>query len=952
MVNIQDVLRPKLSYTITGDTVYQPFRAVVEGPPGIGKTTLCHELLSMAKEQYIIVLYCPLGNDKVAQAKEVVDLFVCQSSKVFEIAKQMTDTEGERALLIFDGWDELSIDLRQSSLAARIIRREMLAKCSVIVTSRSYASFSLLEIPSITRYEVMGFLEKEIEAVMKTTLEKEPHLAEKLMHDLKVRGDIQSLCYIPIICSIVISVYRELNAQLPTTLTELYENFILQTIRRYVETKDKLLSLHDLPSNLDTPFKAICEFAYLNLKENSPRTFSSDKILDLSEEESYLGLITSFNIYNEDIYQFLDLSIQEFLAAWWIAKYEKTEEVFTEHFDNDHFQMCLRFVVGLSHLKHERYQQYFNKKLDLQCKRRQLFGFDKCYYSHFKQIPKIHINHQSLQCYKQIDLLLQLLYESQNTKLCQIFSQSIKNQSLCLHYIDRRTLSLFDIQCLGYFLNNSNTTWNHLDLGILNGQAIQLLTKALKSNNVRCLKLELTLWNYDDMSKEAMATLLQSSFSCNLQELYITLEINNRWKLCVDITQLLLLELIQLRQMKVLCFIIDFYNGTQYVQIDKITASEVEDTLWINLILYESERLEVVHSHIVQSLSTDIVDVVSSLVTIITKDKYIKLYSRAVDFLSQLVKPVNQEKSEQLFEENSMLQALKLNELNVFSNHQPISSLDLVKENTPLTALEIRKQTPLLHQHIKGLNCVILHQPHPLPPLFQYHPNLQQLQLSLDTAESVIELFTILQSNTTLKALRVKAGNNNILKNIGPSLQDMLEKNNTIEYLEIIIYIDDISSDYLSFLTTGLSHNTSLKELSVPIPLSNTNCEQLKTFFNTIHSHITELELQFRLDKSCVSNDCSYEKIQQTLFYEQGLPLITKMLQSHTTMKLLRINCRSVHDELSQPNWIKETQDFCQTVFHHPTLQYVRIVGCRPVLYALKSQEKTLTSIEQLPLIE
>ena len=183
--------------------------------------------------------------------------------------------------------------------------------------------------------------------------------------------------------------------------------------------------------------------------------------------------------------------------------------------------MCLRFVVGLTHLEHESYQQYFSKEVDLQCKRRPLFGFDKCCYSHFNQISKIHINRQNLHCYEKLDLLLQLLYELQNTKLCKIFSPSMKNQSLCLHYIDGRTLSLFNMQCLGYFLNNSNITWNHLDLGVLNGQAIQLLTKAFTSNNVRCLKLELTLCNYDDMSKEAKTAFLQSSFSCNLQELYI-----------------------------------------------------------------------------------------------------------------------------------------------------------------------------------------------------------------------------------------------------------------------------------------------------------------------------------------------------------------------------------------------------------------------------------------------
>ena len=80
----------------------------------------------------------------------------------------MTITEGQELLIIFDGWDELSIDLRQSSLAARIIRREVLAKCSVIVTSRSYASYSLLKLCSVNRHvEVLGFSEREIRAVVK-----------------------------------------------------------------------------------------------------------------------------------------------------------------------------------------------------------------------------------------------------------------------------------------------------------------------------------------------------------------------------------------------------------------------------------------------------------------------------------------------------------------------------------------------------------------------------------------------------------------------------------------------------------------------------------------------------------------------------------------------------------------------------------------------------------------
>ena len=59
-------------------------------------------------------------------------------------------------------------------------------------------------------------------------------------------------------------------------------------------------------------------------------------------------------------------------------------------------------------------------------------------------------------------------------------------------------------------------------------------------------------------------------------------------------------------------------------------------------------QLEVIHSHTVKSVSTNIADVVRTLITIIANDKYIKdlSYSAALNFLSQLVKPINQEKIE------------------------------------------------------------------------------------------------------------------------------------------------------------------------------------------------------------------------------------------------------------------------------------------------------------------
>ena len=978
-IDIQDVLKPCDSG--------QSLRVIVDGPPGIGKTTLCRKLLNrwakgeLTHGKYKLVLYCPLRNHEVAQANELKQLlkYTYDCNEVTTVTEWLQKIHGQGLLIIFDGWDELSTDLRQPSLAARIIHREILAKCSVIVTSRSYASYSLLKLSSVNRHvEVLGFSEEEIKEVIKGTLEKEPHLAEKLIHDLKVRGDVQSLCYVPLVCSIVISVYRQSDGQLPITLTELYENFILQTVRRHVGKRVdniepvQVYSLHHLPSVLDTTFKEICHFAYLSLKENNPKmTFSSIQLcqsLGQSEKEGYLGLMTTFIVGIEERYQFLHLSIQEFLAAWWIAKYEKTEEVFSEHFDNDHFRMCLMFVAGLTHLEDESYQQYFNKELDLQCKRRPLFGFEKCYYSHFRQnsaTVRPHIS--SLLSDKWDGIVFQLLYESQNIKLCQILSQSMKNHSLCLY---RLRSSLYDILCLGFFLNNSNITWNYLDLGTLYRQKIQLLTNTLM-NHIKCKRLEIRVWLQDSDQKaiKLLVTLFQSSFYHNLQECYITFD--SRAPQDISDVTLVLLHLIKLQHLKILHFKIIYWerlnDEENYIQIDKRILSELEESLYINSTLQELVLDIGSYFSGIPNLSIDITNTVNTVIKGVTRNKSIQTFSLKCDHLEWTEDILSKEIYDKLVRENRTIQSLKLNIPNVLS-------LDIV--NTSLTALESKlqwlecEQTSFFPQHIKGLHCLILdHKQYhvTLPLLFQCHPNLQQLKLSLDTAESVIELFTILQSNTTVKALKVVIRSNiiydsmnpsTIYDSMGPSLQDMLTLNKAIEYFEIDPndFTNTIPSTYLSFLTSGLSHNTSLHELSVPIPLSDTNYEQITTLFKVI-SHknkLTELKVNFILDQTCMPSHCSYEEIAQ--FYEQGLPLITNMLKSDTTMRLLYIRCDDyIDNKLSQPNWIEVSQHFYQTVFLHPTIQYIGIklvIEFSDLRDTLKSQEKTLidTHIQQQPL--
>ena len=864
------------------------------------------------------------------------------------VTEWLERSHGKGLLIIFDGWDELSTQLRQSSLPTKIICKQLLHKCSVVVTSRSYASSSLLKLTSVNKHvQVMGFLEEEINTVIKGTLENNPQIAQKLIDELKIRNDVYTLCYIPLICSIVIHVF-EVNGQLPTTLTKLYENFILQAIRRYVANTghydpEDIQSLNEkhLPSNIATSFKEMCQFAYESLKENNPKmTFSSIEIQQHLKQTGYLGLIRN---YDKDVYQFLHLSIQEFLAAWWIAKYnEKTEEIFNVHFDDDHFRMCLRFVAGLTQLKHEKnYQQYFNKELDLQCKRRLLFGFDVCYCSRFYQNSEIRLNHVSTDDDDDNKFIacLQLLYESQNETLCEILSQSINNHSLCLYRV--RLSEVFDILCLSYFLNNSNITWNHLHLGLLNKQRVQILTNTLTNNSQhnQCKILQVDLFY---VSMEQVIKLFQLSFFHNIQQCYITLSGYQQ-----DLLYKLLLSLLQLHQLKILHL---YLSSADRSSSTTRQYSELTKCLEMNCTLQELV------------IERGPIDMANDIVNGVANNKSITSFKLTSTIYRT---KLSDETIQHLLKNNHTLQALDIyNEIS--------SSLNIVEVNTPLTAMRLN----ILHlPHIKGLQYLKLYQRHQPHLIFHSYPNLQQLDISLDTAESVNELFTILQSNTTLKALRVKIVNGDIYSSIGNSLRDMLTLNQTIQCLEIgdwstiiggqlryNLFYTFISSTYLSYLTTGLSYNNSLQELSVYIPLSHTNNQQLQTYFNVISQkyNLTELKVYFILDQSY--SNCSYEEMRQimtSLYYEQILPLVTNMLKLHTTIRLLQVHCHRIKYDLSQSQWIDSIKHLLQTIFIHPSLEYIRIEETRLLQDTFKVQKKTLIDkrkqqqlIKPLPIVD
>ena len=963
---------------------------VIDGPPGIGKTTLCRKILQMWSNgtlvgqfsQYDLVLYCPLRSRQIADGSELADLLDYECPKVNEgVSKWMETSDGKGLLIIFDGWDELSTQLRQNSLPAKIIRKKRLSECSIIVTSRSYASASLLEMNSKYRHiQVIGFSRKEINTVIIKTLQSDQALAQdlidrvnglqhedafldetdqstesrsksqqqselaaKLINSLKMRSDVQSLCYVPLVCSMVILVYCK-NRDLPATLTELYENFVLQTIRRHVKRyyddsingifKNTIDNLSELPPQLVTPFKELCELSYISLV-NSTMTFTSGELQKWHEavKEKYLGLMTTctFRESDDEKHQFLHLSIQEFLAAWWMTHYEKrTEELFREKFDNHHFRMCLRFVAGLTRLENESYWQYFNRKFDLSSKRKH-FALERTLFSHFyHESPSIRSERMVYDCIQSVDtdnltiLLLQLMYESQNIKLCELLAKSM-NYDMCLYEVGS---SLFDVMCILHFFCNSNAMWKQVTMGYLYGFIFSGFDKGLrKMFTVKCTELGL-LTNY--ITNESMESIADVISQYNVQSLFLVLHGGE------FVSSFVLLQILaKIPQLKILHFSICYPDADESIDSDCPT---VEKCIKENSTLKE---LKIAY----HGGCFDVSSTINSIIRGVARNKTLRSFTLEVDNLSISIQGTT---IEQLVRENMILKALSLN----IPDSCLSLPLNISAVNTPLTALEIgRHNTELMTAivpHVKGLNCLSLPYPdkiYQLPEslpytnmpqlLFHSHPNLQQLTLPLNETETATELCTILQTNTTLQGLKMEIEDELVFtEGMNISLKDMLKRNKTLQFLEIITpscissNVPDfpVPISFLSHVTAGLRRNTSLKQLGLPITLPVN--EQVKTFFDVItqKGNLTDIQVYYLADQSC--SNCSVEEkkaIMTPLFYEQGLPVISGMLKAHATIKL-RVECEYL-DKSVQPNWEEPTVNFCESVYLHPSLEYLEIIG-------------------------
>ena len=209
-----------------------------------------------------------------------------------DLSEYLFKTKGKDLTIIFDGYDEMSEEDRNNSLVAKIINRNTLPECDLVITSRPTASLHLHDMVDC-RVEVLGFTEEDRLDYIQHALEGAQNKIKILHSYLKSNSTINALCYVPLNMTILLCLFENIQnntldpysrkeLKLPNMQTEMYEIFIMMNITRSIKNRHKKFTgkyfkFSELPEPCNEVFNELIQLAYYGL--------TKDKIVFNSGEE-------------------------------------------------------------------------------------------------------------------------------------------------------------------------------------------------------------------------------------------------------------------------------------------------------------------------------------------------------------------------------------------------------------------------------------------------------------------------------------------------------------------------------------------------------------------------------------------------------------------------------------------------------------------------------------------
>uniref|UniRef100_A0AAQ4RRY6 NACHT domain-containing protein n=1 Tax=Gasterosteus aculeatus aculeatus TaxID=481459 RepID=A0AAQ4RRY6_GASAC len=326
----------------------EPIRTVMtKGVAGIGKTVLTQKFtLDWAedKDHQDIQFTFPftfrelnvLGEKKFSLVGLVHHFF--SETRAAGICR----FEEFQVLFIFDGLDECRLpldfhknevltDVTESAsvdvLLTNLIRGKLLPSARLWITTRPAAANQIPPecVGMVT--EVRGFTDPQKEKYFRKRFRDEKQ-ASRIISHIKTSRSLHIMCHIPVFCWITATVLGEMKTreggELPKTLTEMYIHFLV------VQSKVKKVK-YDGGAETDPHWspesrkmiESLGKLAFDQLQKGNLIFYESDLTecgIDIRAASVYSGVFTQIfreerGLYQDKVFCFVHLSVQEFLAA-------------------------------------------------------------------------------------------------------------------------------------------------------------------------------------------------------------------------------------------------------------------------------------------------------------------------------------------------------------------------------------------------------------------------------------------------------------------------------------------------------------------------------------------------------------------------------------------------------------------------------------------------------------